>query len=106
MDGVADRIIYKNLDGGPGTTLIGTPHPNLPHLPNSIMTFCIIPCQKQFLVIRRAGVDIDQDNEPEGAAANANAQDPFAPYYWAEFWDIVYAEEQREYERQHGRNRQ
>ncbi|OSD01113.1 hypothetical protein PYCCODRAFT_1369886 [Trametes coccinea BRFM310] len=88
-DGVADRIIYKNLDGGPGTTLIGTPHANLPHLPQSIMAFGIIPIQKQFLVIRRAGVDVDMDSEPEGAAPAANAQDPFAPYYWAELWDIV-----------------
>ncbi|KAI8980629.1 hypothetical protein BD414DRAFT_492810 [Trametes punicea] len=87
-DAIADRILYKNLDGGPGTTLLCTPNPNLPDMPHSIMTFCIIPIQKQFLVIRRAGNNIDRDEEPADAAGDP-PQDQLAPYYWAEFWDIV-----------------
>ncbi|KAI0674018.1 hypothetical protein C8Q78DRAFT_1076962 [Trametes maxima] len=82
-EGVADRIIYKNLDGGPATTLMGTPHPDLPALPHAIMAFSIIPIQKQFLVIRRAGDNVQPIGLDNGVGEHT------APYYFSEFWDIV-----------------
>ncbi|KAI0658265.1 hypothetical protein C8Q70DRAFT_185030 [Cubamyces menziesii] len=81
VDAVADRIVYKNLDEGLGSTLILQPNPFLPPgLPNAIMTFCIVPNQRQFMVILRAGNDPDDDAPINGT---------ILPIYWAEFWDIV-----------------
>ena len=101
VDAVADRIVYKNLDEGLGSTLILQPNPFLPpdlvctirklmrmiqadrvyvFKPNAIMTFCIIPNQRQFMVILRAGNDPDDD---------APINETILPIYWAEFWDIV-----------------
>ncbi|KAH9884661.1 hypothetical protein C8Q73DRAFT_660798 [Cubamyces lactineus] len=81
VDAVADRIVYKNLDAGLGSTLVLQPNPFLPpDLPNAIMAFCIVPNQNQFMVILRTG------NNPVDDAPN---DDAVLPIYWAEFWDII-----------------
>ncbi|KAI0776336.1 hypothetical protein BD413DRAFT_469640 [Trametes elegans] len=89
VEGVPDRIVYKNLDGGLATTLILEPNPNIPpEMPQSIMNFCILPIQNQLLVIRKAGsVDEEREvNNPE-----EDMEDTFGPLYSAEFYDIVHA---------------
>ncbi|KAI0328436.1 hypothetical protein GY45DRAFT_1000910 [Cubamyces sp. BRFM 1775] len=81
VEAVADRIVYKNLDGGPGSTLVMSPNPLLPpEFPNSIMAFCILPNQKQFMVFLRMG---------DNPADDAPNEDAMLPIYWAEFWDII-----------------
>ncbi|KAI0652763.1 hypothetical protein C8Q79DRAFT_1005931 [Trametes meyenii] len=64
-EGVADRIVYKNLDGGPATTLMGTPHLNFPILPHAIMAFSI-------------SGDLEND-----------VGEHTAHYYFPEFWEII-----------------
>ncbi|KAI0352198.1 hypothetical protein OH77DRAFT_1592241 [Trametes cingulata] len=82
-EGVADRIVYKNLNGGPGFTLSATPHPDYQALTHAILAFSIIPIQKQFLVVRRAGDNIEPGDLDD------DTDEHTGPYYFAEFWDIV-----------------
>ncbi|TFK84097.1 hypothetical protein K466DRAFT_527889, partial [Polyporus arcularius HHB13444] len=78
-----DCIVYKNLDGGAGTTMVCSPQPDYQGLPQSIMAFMILPPQNQFLVVRRASPAMDQDQL-------AQLQD-LGPYYFSELYDIVHA---------------